>query len=1080
MYNPNPTQITVNVSHSDDMNGSTRRYPRSYNVVIPASSSRYTGVIPKGTGAALTSSSPFIALSITDTISNGGHQGQIYDWGFPVLPSNKMTEKVLIGWGYGCTDKNCNGGSPRSVVWVSPWEKADIYVDLNNDGIPEDNKSVKNVNRLSSIMVSNGVDLSGAVIWAVKPGEHYSSMNSVPIAAAWGQNSEFSFSGDNFALDLGTLVPPFIGVRVNEIVTLSIDKDGDGMISPGDVVEYTIQVQNAGQKNYGPCDYKIMYPGLPANLPRQTYVDGSCVFEYNGESQSCTDALLNSDDGLCSPVELPNRGGVHFYKFQATIGGPEVINSVDISNQGNLTQVGLGPTLPFSAATQINFRPSINIEKTVHQGSLETCSNGAEIQEGRQGDVVTYCYEVKNTGNSYLSNVVVTDPLIAMPPSSPISLAPGEVTFVKFQTSIPASAITTNATVVGTPVLVNGETIPTYQGGQVTDTDSAGVVPILYVSAVSVKKYAGPPGSNCDTDAMEDGTFLATTLEFEYCYVVSSTGDECVTGVTLSDTATGGISSRTIGTVCPSDTPQKIVGPITTTKDKIPSTNVTVTGTGEFSAVTLTSSDPAAVDIPAYSPAITVKKYAGPVGSGCTIANMFDDTYSTTDTNFEYCYIITNTGNECITGGSLSDSAVGGVTTSFAKLCKDDTPLQIIGPASSTTVDIVSTPGIVTGQGEYTKTSVDASDPAAIDIPVFQPSIEIKKYAGQVGSSCNIDAMEDDTYLATNLKFEYCYVIKNLGNECLLDLTLTDSALGGIGTRSISKLCKDDAPVTIIGAATTTTTDVPSIPATVTGTGEYSTQPITASDPAEVVVPDYVPSLTIKKYAGPEGSACNLDLMEDETYTAEDKRFEYCYVIDNNGNECVVNVVLADPALGGIASQSLAKICPDDGEIKIPGLPTSIDSSIPSTDAVLTGTGEFTGVAVNVQDPAEVIYVPPVILNLAISIEKTVHLGNVPTCYDGQELEYGFSGTVVTYCYKVTNPGDVPLNVVVTDGPVGTNESFMLPPGLSTWVKKVSSITADLSSPGVAIGTPLVESEDSVTDMDPAGVKLVPEKPVCE
>lgn len=39
----------------------------------------------------------------------------------------------------------------------------------------------------------------------------------------------------------GTLVPPFIGVRVNEVVTLSVDNDRDGMISPGDVVEYTVR-----------------------------------------------------------------------------------------------------------------------------------------------------------------------------------------------------------------------------------------------------------------------------------------------------------------------------------------------------------------------------------------------------------------------------------------------------------------------------------------------------------------------------------------------------------------------------------------------------------------------------------------------------------------------------------------------------------------------------------------------------------------------------------------------------------------------------------------------------------------------
>jgi len=303
--------------------------------------------------------------------------------------------------------------------------------------------------------------------------------------------------------------------------------------------------------------------------------------------------------------------------------------------------------------------------------------------------------------------------------------------------------------------------------------------------------------------------------------------------------------------------------------------------------------------------------------------------------------------------------------------------------------------------------------------------------------------------------------------------------LGGVATRTIPKLCKADAAVTIIGPATTTTTDVPSTPATVAGTGEFSKKTSSASDPAAVDVPDYKPSLTIKKYAGPAGSSCNLDLMQDDTYVSKDNIFEYCYLISNNGNECVVNATLVDPALGGIASQSFAKICPGDVVNPISGYPTFLDSNVPSIDAVLTGTGEFTGGPVNVKDPAAVQYVPPVILNIGISIEKTVHLGNVPTCFDGQELEYGFSGTVVTYCYKVTNSGEVPLNVVVTDGPVGTNESFLLPPGLSTWVKKDSSITADLTSEGVAVGTP-TDAEKTVTDMDPAGVKLVPDKPVCE
>jgi hypothetical protein len=338
--------------------------------------------------------------------------------------------------------------------------------------------------------------------------------------------------------------------------------------------------------------------------------------------------------------------------------------------------------------------------------------------------------------------------------------------------------------------------------------------------------------------------------------------------------------------------------------------------------------------------------------------------------------------------------------------------------------------------------------------------------------------MKDDVYEAKDLTFEYCYVISNTGNECVVNMTVADAAKGG-SSKTYVKLCKGDADIKIVGPPSNTTSDIPSTPATVTGSGEFSKKPATASDPAAVDIPEYQPSLTIKKYAGPPSSFCNLDLMQDDSYTPTDNIFEYCYLVNNTGNECVVNVALVDSVTGGVGTYVIPKICPGDAVVPISGSPTYLDASIPSTDATLTGVGQYSGLPVNTRDPVAVVFVPPVVLISGLSIEKTVHLGDIPTCFDGQELEYGFSGTVVTYCYKVTNTGEVPLNVKVTDGPVGTDESFLLPPGLTTWVKKVSSITADLSSDGIAVGTPK-DSEKTVTDLDGAGVKLVPTKPVCE
>jgi len=66
-------------------------------------------VVPTGSGAKIKSANmkdKFLALSLTDTsaktVENGiTHQtaGQWYDWGFPVVPSDRLTSQVLVGWG---------------------------------------------------------------------------------------------------------------------------------------------------------------------------------------------------------------------------------------------------------------------------------------------------------------------------------------------------------------------------------------------------------------------------------------------------------------------------------------------------------------------------------------------------------------------------------------------------------------------------------------------------------------------------------------------------------------------------------------------------------------------------------------------------------------------------------------------------------------------------------------------------------------------------------------------------------------------------------------------------------------------
>jgi len=578
---------------------------------------------------------------------------------------------------------------------------------------------------------------------------------------------------------------------------------------------------------------------------------------------------------------------------------------------------------------------------------------------------------------------------------------------------------------------------------------------------------------------MKDDTHLAEDTRFEYCYIINNIGNECLVNVTVKDTAVGGLGTQSFPKLCPGDTAVNMTGQTTTSLVSIPSTDATVTGKGELSSVEATAKDPVAVEVPVFEPKLSVKKYAGPPGSSCNIDKMKDDTYLAEDTKFEYCYVIDNVGNECVTNITVRDNAVGGIgTQSIPKLCPSDSPVTISGQTNTSKVDIPPTDATVTGKGEYSGSETSASDPVGVDIPDFAPMVSVKKYAGPQGSSCNIASMKDDIFLAEDRKFEYCYVISNTGNECVVDMVLTDESIGGIGSLSIAKICPGDNPYTTTGPASTTIVDVPSTDATVTGKGEYSDIEVNVKDPASVDIPAYVPGLSVKKYAGPPDSSCNIDNMEDDTFVTRERGFEYCYVVNNTGNECIVGVTLIDNAVGGIGSYAVAKICPGDAPLLINGTSSSSEtrSNVPSTEATVTGTGEYSNSDVTVTDPASVEFLEPLVPG--INIEKTVHLGEIPECFNGRELEYGFSGTVVTYCYEVTNTGNVPLDVVVTDGPVGLSESFPLPVGSSVFVKKVSSITGSLESPGIAGGTSK-EGGDKLEDTDTAGVELVPEKQVC-
>jgi uncharacterized repeat protein (TIGR01451 family) len=395
----------------------------------------------------------------------------IYDWGYPVVPTDMLTPEVIIGWGYGCEDKNCRyesfnkGKTSRSAVFVAPVARCDVYVDFDNKGVVADYKKYSDVTELRSLVITDtDEDMSGARIFAVEKNSGVDGPK-VNIAAAWGQEASFSGSGDESALDLGTVVLPFYGfaaIKNSE----AIDMNGDGLIGPNDKIKYTIRVSNVGQGDVATGSL-VIKDTLDANVD---YVAGSLTYNSPGPLQQTYSgtAFPLAGNGITNPFDFEGRGGTHDVVFEVII--KENAAKETIVNNGSIAFDGT--TIPFTNTLPLDFVANVKITKTVYAGrnGVAGC-DGVDEEEGQNGNPVTWCFKIKNTGNTYLKSVTVGDAELPFNYGMDL-LAPNQEETMSLPASITANQRSV-ATVRGNPSFANGDAIPGLE--EVTDTSDAGV-----------------------------------------------------------------------------------------------------------------------------------------------------------------------------------------------------------------------------------------------------------------------------------------------------------------------------------------------------------------------------------------------------------------------------------------------------------------------------------------------------------------------------------------------------------------------------------------------------------------------------
>ncbi|MCG9792645.1 Ig-like domain-containing protein [Flavobacterium algicola] len=450
--------------------------------------------------------------------------------------------------------------------------------------------------------------------------------------------------------------------------SISITKDGtysdannDGITNIGDLINYTFIVKNTGGSiltNVKVTDDKVAVTGGPIDLAiGQT------------DNSTFTAAYSITQDDI-------NKGVV--YNLALATGTPPVGPSVTATSTDPTpcTTCPVDPICLDCTMTPLEQKGAISITKdgTYQDTNADGVTN--------IGDLITYTFVVKNTGNVTLTNVTVTDDnatVIGGPIATLTVGATDTTTFTATHTltqdDINKGIVYNLATVTGTDPKGNPTTATSTDPTPCTtcpvdpECIDCTMTPLDQKAAISITK----DGMYQDTNA--DGVTNIGDL-ITYTFVVKNTGNVTLTNVTVTDdnaTVIGGpIATLAVGAVDNTT----FTATHTLTQDDINKGIVynlaTVTGTDpKGNPTTATSTDPTPcttcpVDPTCLDCTITELDQQGAIALVKTglFIDSNKDGFAQVGETIEYSFTVTNTGNVTLTNVIVTDPLLPNLTGS--------------------------------------------------------------------------------------------------------------------------------------------------------------------------------------------------------------------------------------------------------------------------------------------------------------------------------------------------------------------------------------------------------------------------------
>jgi uncharacterized repeat protein (TIGR01451 family) len=637
---------------------------------------------------------------------------------------------------------------------------------------------------------------------------------------------------------------------------------------------------------------------------------------------------------------------------------------VPITNEASLTADPARGTLPPTTADA-----RVTLDAAAPEITLDKRALTAEFTA--VGDELSYEYELENTGNVTLENLVVEDDRIALVTCPVTALAPGETTlclasYEVTQADLNAGSVVNIATVNGDPA--SGTLAPQ------TDTET--------VNAVQ------SPELSLDKDT-DDTTFAAIGDELSYSYTVTNTGNVEITDIAISD-------DRIAVVACPETTlaPGEMTictASYSVTQDDLDAGEVTniASATGTPAGGDLTDPEDSVTITGDQTPNLEIEKTA------------LDTSFAAVGDVLDYEYLVTNTGNVTIIDPiTVSDDRIASVSCPAL-------PAGGLAPTQS-----------LTCSASYAVTQADldaaivTNIASASDGTTTSPTDSASVNGIQTPSLMLVKTANEPDFAAVGDILTYNYSVTNTGNVRIGDITVSDDLIAAVSC-NVPAIGNGDAfldPSEIVVctanySVTQADLNTGSVTNNASATGTPAGGSLAPALDDATVSADQLPELRLTKAAN------------ETSFAAVGDALTYNFTVENSGNVEITNISVSDDRIASI-SCPVTRLMPGESVICTgTDIVSQIDIDAGSVVNNAAATGDPSGGVLTdptAQETVDAIQSP------AFDIEK-----NAVT------VNFVSPGDISSYEYVITNTGNVTLTdpITVTDNLIPVVTCPALPAG---------------------------------------------------